>query len=212
MPERISDHSTERNISDISEPGDGNATTYQSLGHIFYILTFKNGNRTFCFDAITGLWHERAQRDPNTGNLFALPFVSIIALDGELLALDSRNGNVWRVDDKVYTDNGNPIIRDRILSVVPKEADWPTFYQSAELFGQVGNTPVDKDDPNVMFRYSTDRGMTYSQEDWAKMGGNGTYETRVRWTGLGSAYGLALWFRVVASQYISWRMVRLRAQ
>ncbi len=211
-PERISNHSTERQIASYATPSDAVSDTYTSLGHVFYLTTFQGGNATLVWDKSTNLWHDRLQRDPNSGYLFALPYFSLVILDGNVYGIDQRDGTVWRLDDTIYTDAGDPIIRERILSVIPKEGDWQTFCQSAELFGENGNTPVGQDDPNIMMQYSTDRGKTWSQEQWQKSGGDGTYAGRTRWVGIGSAFGFAFWFRIVASQYVSWRLVRLRME
>jgi len=212
QPERVSNHSTERQIAKLDSPSDCIGMSYNALGHVFYLLTFRSGNKTLVLDKTTKLWHDRAQRDPNTGDIFALPFLGIQIFGSLLLGVDYRDGKVWKIDDNLFTDAGNPIRRDRILSVTPKEGDYLTYFQSAELFGQIGNTPVGGTNPNIMLRYSIDRGETWSFEDWQQAGGNGSYEGRTRWVGLGAAYGLALWFRTVAIQSISWRMVRLRTE
>lgn len=212
QPERISTHPIERTIADMATPSDAVACTYNSLGHVFYVLNFKGGNRSLCWDKNTSLWHERAVREPVTGYMSLLPWVSTVVHEGEILALSYLNGQVLHVDDELYTDQGNPIVRERILQVIPKEGDWFTYYQSAELFGTVGNTPVGQQIPNIMMKYSTDRGKTWSLERWRPTGGNHSYSTRTRWVGLGAAYGLALWFRVVASHFVSWRSVRLYAE
>jgi hypothetical protein len=211
-PERISNHAYERQIAALSDPGDCLGDTYSSLGHVFYLLTFRAGNVSICWDKTTNLWHNRAQRDPSTGSLFALPYFSFVILDGDILAIDYRNGKVVSVDNSIYQDEGNPIRRDRKLSVFPSEADYMTYFQSVELFAQVGNTPVGQDDPQIMFRYSTDRGETWSLEDWQVSGGDSTYSGRTRWIGMGAAYGLVPWFSIVANQFVSWRSVRVRAE
>lgn len=66
--------------------------------------------------------------------------------------------------------------------------------------------------PNIMMRFSTDRGKTWSDEDWQEMGEPGSYAGRNRWVGLSSGYGICFWFRSVGDTYISWRSVRVRAQ
>ena len=211
-PTRISDNAIEREIASLSNPDDAVAFAYESLGHVFYVITFRSGNKTLVYDSSTGLWHERNQRDPNTGSIYALPFVNIAIQDGTILGIDYRDGTLWEIDDNVFTDNGNQIVRDRILAPVPAEADWMTFYQSVELFGQIGNTPVGQDPPQIALRYSLDRGLTWSEEWWQQAGGNNTYAARTRWVGLGSGFSLTLWFRIVCNQYISFRSVRLRAE
>lgn len=211
-PERISTHPIERQIADLADPSDALGDTYSSLGHVFYLLTFRAGNISICWDKSTNLWHNRAKRDPVTGALYALSYFSFVILDGDILAIDYRNGKVVSVDNNLFQDEGDPIRRERKLSVFPAEGDYMTFFQSVELFATIGNTPVGQDDPQIMFRYSTDRGVTWSLEDWQQAGGDSTYAGRTRWTGLGSAYGLVPWFAIVANQFVSWRSVRVRAE
>lgn len=211
-PVRVSTHSIERNIADLSTPSDALGWTYQSLGHVFYALTFQAGNKTLCIDTVTALWHFRAWREPVNGTLKAVPVIATAILDGDILVLDYNNGKVLHLNDEVFTDQGNPIVRERIFTAIPEESDNLTFYQSAELFGTIGNTPAGQADPQVMMRYSGDRGMSWSYERWQKAGGAYRYDARIKWTGLGAAYTLCFWFRVVANQFIAWRSVRLRAE
>jgi hypothetical protein len=212
LPERVSNHSTERQIAALSSQDDAIGLTYESLGHVFYMLNFTEGNKTLCFDRTTGLWHDRAQRDPVSAQLFGLPFVSLIIFEGSILALNIQNGQVVQLSDTVYTDLGNPIARDRVTSVFPVEGDSLTYGQSVELFGETGNTPIGQDDPQIMMRYSIDRGKTWSLEEWQQVGGNNSYEGRTRWIGLGAAYGFCFWFRIVSNQYVTWRGLRLRVE
>lgn len=212
LPERVSNHSTERQIAALSSQDDAIGLTYESLGHVFYLLNFVEGSKTLCFDRTTGLWHERAQRDPNSGQMFGLPFVSMLAFEGNILALNSQTGQVVNISDTTYTDLGNPIARDRVTSVFPPESDSLVFGQSVELFGETGNTPIGQDDPQIMMRYSIDRGKTWGLEEWQQVGGNNSYEGRTRWIGLGAAYGFCFWFRIVSNQYVTWRSLRLKVE
>ncbi len=66
--------------------------------------------------------------------------------------------------------------------------------------------------PSIMLQVSRDRGKTRGTEMWRKMSGNGSYECRPVWTGLGSAFGIVLTFRFVANQYVSFRGVRIYAE
>ena len=138
-PTRLTDHSTERQIAAISDPGDAIGYCYQSLGHTFYVLSFGVGNQTICYDSDTEQWHDRAWRDRITGFLFAVPYVAVIIHDGKLLGLDGRDGRFFHINDTVYTDDGAPIRRERVLPVVPDEADWMSYCSTVELFSQVGS-------------------------------------------------------------------------
>jgi hypothetical protein len=313
-PQRLSSHSTERQIAAISDPSDAIGYCYQALGHTFYVLTFGTGNQTICYDDDTKQWHDRAWRDALTNHMYAVPYVSVIIHDGKLLGLDKRDGKFFEISNTVYTDNGAPIRRERTLPVIPEEADWMSYCGSLELFCTVGNEPLGEssntapfssvspnpmielpefldnmnavyaalnpalvpclnpamtlpafltqintfltdlkvtypsgtwnvsspnpaletesflnnlnlalamaesayeipfEGPKVMLTYSTNRGMTYGQELWQPMGGNSSYSTRVRWTGLGAAFGFVFKLAVVANHYISWRKVRVTMQ
>jgi hypothetical protein len=321
----ISDYSVIRNIAPLLNQSDAYMYAYQDLGHRFIYLTFITGNRTFVYDLSEGLWHEESTRLVPSGFVNALPWESVVFNEGKLLGLNRLNGQIAEIKDTIYTDNGNPIVLDRKLSVFPKEASWKSFYRSVELFCEMGNTapptestytnvvtgtslafspiiynelaryihigyyvgsdtfvafafssaaarssylqggavdgflgvatgpiqdagqtvtikdgaganlvlfqmqvnnvselPFDFDvlkeivqpdnNPSIMLRVSRDRGMTYGTEMWRQMSGNGSYVCRPVWTGLGAAFGLTLWFRFVANQYVSFRGVRIYAE
>lgn len=327
QPQIISDYSVIRNIATLPNQSDAYMYAYQDLGHRFIYLTFIQGNRTFVYDISEGLWHEESTRLVPSGFINALPWESIVFNNGQLLGMNRLNGQIAQISDTLYTDNGNPIILDRKLSVFPKEASWKSFYRSVELFCEMGNTlpptistytnvvtgteqannpqifnesaryvhvgyyvgsepptfvafvfstaaarssylagnpsdgflgiatgtlnglaqtvnildgadnplvsfqllagdesqlPFDFDilreivqpdnNPKVMLRISRNRGQTYGAEMWRQMSGNGSYICRPVWTGLGAAFGLTLWFRFTANQYVSFRGVRIYAE
>ncbi len=129
-----------------------------------------------------------------------------------MLGLSYIDGQIYTIDNNTFTDSGNPIIRQRVTQVIPDEGDWQTYYQSVELFGQTGNTPVGNIPVQIVMEFTTDRGETWSMEQWQQSGGNGSYTARTKWTGcLGAAFGMAFRFTVSCDQYISWRSFRVRA-
>jgi hypothetical protein len=142
-PERISTHAIERLIAQETNPELAVGYCYQSLGHVFYVLTF--AGKTLTYDADTKLWHERAWRNPVLGNLFPVPYVAAVIHEGVLLGLHGQNGSFFEVSNTVYTDNGAPIYRERIMPVIPEEADWMSYCGSLELFAETGNTPLTPD-------------------------------------------------------------------
>lgn len=211
FPERISDSPTERIIGELPNQNECVSYAYQSFGHDFYVNTFITGNLSICHDASTGLWHERAWRQAVLNQKQVVPYISVVFYNGQLLGQSYLDGSVFTIDNNTFTDNGNPIIRQRITPVYPPEGDWQTYFQSVELFGQTGNTPVTNIPVQLVMEYSVDRGVTWSQELWQQSGSNNSYVGRTRWMGLGAAYGMCFRFTVVCDQYISWRKLRLRA-
>lgn len=212
FPEAISDAPTQRILAETENLAQCISYGYQSLSHDFAVNTFLDGNLTIVHDAETGLWHERAWRDPVSNESRVVPYVNVIFSNGKFMGLSYLDGTLFTISNDVFNDSGNPIVRKRVTPVYPPEGDWQTYFQSVELFGQIGNIPAGQKDPQIMMQYSTDRGETWSQELWEQAGGNGSYAARTKWTGLGSAFGMCFSFTVVADQYVSWRGIRVRAQ
>jgi hypothetical protein len=85
---------------------------YQQLGHIFYVLTFPAADRTWVYDATTNLWHERGIIDSMgvqhriRANGFAFAY-------NKHVVIDFANGSLLAMDPDVYTDIGQPIVRER---------------------------------------------------------------------------------------------------
>lgn len=215
FPTPISDAPTSRLLIGIPNQQNCISYAYQSYTHDFYVNTFlpsgSSQGLSIVFDGTTNRWHERAWRDPVLGQKQIVPYIAVVFYNNQLMGLSYLNGNIYTIDNQTFTDSGNPIIRQRITQVIPPEADWMTFFQSVELFGQTGNTPVSNIPVQLTMQYTLDRGETWSQESWQQVGGNSTYAARTRWTGLGSGYGMAFKFTVVCDQYISWRRFRVRA-
>ena len=112
-PQRISDHALEYAIASYSRIDDAVGYSYQQEGHLFYMLTFPTAKATWCYDTATGLWHERAWRDPLTGQLSQHRSICHMAYAGMNIVGDYQNGNLYSLDLDTYTDNGNilPAIR-----------------------------------------------------------------------------------------------------
>ncbi|HOK48153.1 MAG TPA: hypothetical protein PLK67_19550, partial [Bryobacteraceae bacterium] len=68
-PRRVSTHAVEAKWATYSRALDAIAFSYRDHGHDFWQITFPAGDATWVYDLTTGLWHERAWRDPATGQL-----------------------------------------------------------------------------------------------------------------------------------------------
>ena len=118
-PRRVSTHAIEKDIQSYDDVSDAFAYTYQQDGHIFYVLTFPSGNRTWVYDVSTNLWHKRSYYDGeddirHRGNCFA-------HFDEELIVGDYSNGKLYKLDLDTYTDDGDEIRRIRTAYHVHNE-------------------------------------------------------------------------------------------
>jgi hypothetical protein len=187
-PLRISTHAIESAIGSYSTIADAFAFTYQQEGHIFYVLTFPTAGATWCYDAATQLWHERAWRDPDTGQLTRWRPSCHVYANGEHLVGDFETGGVYALDLDTFTDDGAPILRQRRTATSEVAAAAHVLQLPA---GRHGNRRRPGSDgqgavPLLMLRYSSDGGHTWSPERTATVGAAGQYGARAKFNRLGS--------------------------
>lgn len=195
-PQRVSTPAIEYAISQVDDLSTAVAWTYQQESHAFYVLNV--GDKTWCFDASTGLWHERAWRDPSNGSLHRHRGRCQMAFAGKNIVGDWDNGNLYVLDLNTYTDNGDLIVSRRTGSFVSARS-----YNMLQVDFEtgVGNTLPPGQDPVAILQWSDDGGKTWSNNHVANIGRVGEYQLRVRWRRLGTPrrYGLSRVFRVTVT-------------
>lgn len=187
VPRRISTHAVEKAIAGYAKISDAIAITYQQEGHIFYVLTFPSAGATWCYDAATQLWHERAWRDPNSGMLTRWRANCHVYFNGEHLVGDFASGKVYALRLDVFTDDGAPILRQRMTTAnesLLKRVFYSTLHLDMET--GVGEATGQGAVPQLMLRYSNDGGHTWSNQKVANVGNIGKYNERVSFNRLGS--------------------------
>lgn len=187
---RISTQAIERLIATSSDFSGSYAWTYHERGHAFYLLQVENLNTTLVYDPATGLWHERVYRNPITNNEEQHRGSCHVFAFNKHLVGDRETGLVYEMGLNIYTDNGDPIVRKRILPVIVRE-NMTISHSQFELDMEVGiaDESGQGSNPKVMMRYSDNRGRTWSSELLRDFGKTGEYNTRVVWNALGSSKG-----------------------
>lgn len=180
-PVRISNHAMEKAISAYSTLADAIAFTYEMEGHQFYVLTFPTANHTWVFDAATGEWHEWLWRKPGDNTLHRHRANCAVFFNGQQLVGDWETGKVYSLDFDTYSDNGDPIRRERTTQTISAEGERLFFSQLlVDMETGVGLTTGQGSDPEVMLEYSDDGGHSWSNIKTAKIGKIGEYKRRVR--------------------------------
>jgi hypothetical protein len=137
---RISTYAIEAEIAGYTRIDDAIGFCYQLSGHTFYVLTFPHADRTWVHDITTGLWHEWAWIDTN-GDEHRHRANCCWPVDGKTLVVgDWQNGNLYALDQKVFTDNGQPIKRARSFPHILADGK-RVFYRQFLADMDVGNTP-----------------------------------------------------------------------
>ena len=185
----ISTDAINEEIAKMSNVNDAEGFSYMQEGHSFYVITFPIGNKTFVYDAATGLWHERATLD-DEGDLNRWRPRTYSFFNNFHMVGDYQNGNIYRLKMDVYTENGAEIKRLRVAPEVIEKEDRQPFYidrLQVPMKTGVGTVTGQGSDPKCMLRYSVDYGRTWSNERFASLGKIGETKTRVRFNRLGRA-------------------------
>ncbi|KKK70969.1 hypothetical protein LCGC14_2918650, partial [marine sediment metagenome] len=99
----------------LSKVDDAVAFSYDQGGHEFYVISFPTDDVTFSYDFTEQEWHERKSWKDNIdgygrhrGNSYAL-------YENLHLVGDYQNNKIYFLDQDVYTEDGNNVIRQRTL-------------------------------------------------------------------------------------------------
>jgi hypothetical protein len=168
-PKAISGHAEEYELKKADCSG-AYMTTYSSEGHDFVFLHLPGSNKTMCYDAATGLWHDR-----QTGSTrhFANDMITV---DGVTYAGAHGSASVYIMDSDIGSDDGAAMYREMITP--------PDLFvgriNSAELVMQHYNPPapgklwvdmtpaerkIMKQWPEIVMEYTDDDGKSWSNPD-----------------------------------------------
>ncbi len=195
---RISTHALEEEFLTYTTLDDAEGFCYQQEGHWFYQLTFPTASRTWVYDMTTSMWHERAYRDPTSGDLGRHRATGHAFFNGRNLVMDYANDRIYELSPTTYTDNGDAILRIRTAPHIGDRRQRLAFRRlDLDLETGVGLSTGQGSDPQIMLQWSSDNGHTWSNELWRSMGRIGEYKKRVVWYRLGMARDRV--FRVMIS-------------
>ncbi len=179
---RISNPNIERKISQLKTPDDAIGQCWQENGHIFYSLTFIEGDLTLVYDTLTKEWHTRSSKDPsNDLNHYWRPMFAKL-WNGNVL-FGTNDGNLIEFDWNNWQEyDGRPIIRLRKSGVLLDNFNY-FVVDSVELHTNTGDGTT-LNDCKVLIRWS-DQGGAWSNREESYIGNQGEYNNRVIWWNLG---------------------------
>lgn len=191
-PKRISTHAVEQAIKGYGDISGASAYTYQIGGHHFAAFNFPGADRTWVYDATTELWHEETYT--LSDGTMSRHRIEHHCFDGQRhWAGDFQNGNLYTMEESVYTDDGQMISflrRNPHTSAGGRRIFTGSFQLDMET--GTANSSGAGSDPKIMLRYSKDGGHRWSNEKWRGLGKVGEYKKRVIWRRLGSSRDLVI--------------------
>lgn len=180
QPIRISTHATEKAWRSYSTISDAIGYSYVDDGHSFYVLTFPTGNATWCYDATTKLWHERAYL--NAGTLERHRSRCHAYVFGKHLVGDHTSGVIYEMSPEFFDDNGSDMRRIRTAPHLSDE-QIKQFHHRLQLDMEAGVSVSGEETAEL--EWSDDGGQTWTSPRSAGIGAAGAYTKRVIWRRLG---------------------------
>lgn len=185
VPRPISNEAINLRINQANDKANMVAYAYQEQEHTFYVLTGGGLETSLVYDFDTELWHERAYLNPQGDYETDLGYCSMF-IYGKHLVGDKNNGNIYQVDMDIYTDNGDPILRERVYTHLFDD-NKRVRYNKLNIGFQagVGNQNNPGQDPLVALQLSKDGARTWSTSQTKPIGKVGAYQTQVTFRRLG---------------------------
>lgn len=201
QPLRVSNHAVEQAWAKYPTLTDAVGYAYEDGGHTYWMLRFPSANKTWCYDAATGLWHERSTWNPKQGIAGAHASCCHAFCFGQHLVGDPASGNIYAMVQPTQTpagawngvtDNGAPIYRIRRAPHVITEQQW-MYHQQVQVNVESGVGPqpplLDGEGnaraPQLLLRWSNDGGHSWSAYLPCGYGEAGDYTARAIWRRLG---------------------------
>ncbi len=104
-PKRVSTTAVEEALSSSTDIFESFSWTYQQHGHTFYGILVQDLPTSWYYDLSTGLWHERAEWDPNNSRFVPhVPRCHCFAFERHLVGDYRTTGAIYEMSTSVYDD------------------------------------------------------------------------------------------------------------
>jgi hypothetical protein len=184
----ISTPAMSNEISTYSVISDAVGWVYQLNGHMFYVLWFPTADKTWQYDMSTGQWNELmwldGQGKEHAHRAGAMAFAYRTHVVG-----DRENGNLYALDQDVYSDNDSPILHIRSFVHGASDDFNRVSYNEVMLYMETGNgnaTTVGGD-TSIAMKWSDDGGKSWGNPITRTLGLEGNYTHQVNFQRLGAA-------------------------
>jgi len=207
---RISTHPIEYAIASYGDVSDAIGWVYQEEGHIFYQLTFPGGDATWVYDVATRSWHRRGWLDDegilhrHRANCYAnFGPITYAGYTGSHIVGDFENGMLYLQSMNIYTDNGDPIYRERAFDL-PDSENKRIRLDKFEVLATIGDGDPSGDPVKLWLQISRDAGRTWGYQRIVTTGAIGQTYARARWRRIGSARNPVLRIATTMENRVNW--------
>ena len=203
---KISTDAISNEIQGYDTVSDAVANVFIVDGINFYAITFPSGGKTFVLNESLGQqgWFELSSGID--GGIYQGS--SFIECYGKTYVADKDNGNIYCLDAKTYTNNGDTIRRVRATGSVNSEPFGVkgklTQMSKAKFIMETGTGLISGqgENPRIMIEYSDDGGYTWKHGSWPRIGRLGERTLQVEFFNLTKFYDRI--FRIVTTDPVSY--------
>lgn len=181
---RISTQAVEQALQASTDLSQARAYCYQEKGLSFYCINAPGLDTTWCYEISTGQWAERADLNPIGQYMAHRGTCHTFAFGMHLIGSD--DGNLYRLDRKLYTNSGDPLVRERTSPHGAAPGLNNLFFNKLVLDCTTGEADQGID-TQVELSYSNNSGATWSNPLIRSIGKVGEYFARLVWNRLGFA-------------------------
>jgi hypothetical protein len=191
--QRISTDAISNELRSFDRIDDAIGNTFTIQGQNFYMITFPGAGRTFVNNEALGNngWFELSSGV--NGGIYQGS--EVVSCYGKNLVADFKTGKIYELDLQTYTNNLEPIRRERVLQAIDariiggkqrNRVGMDRLYINMET--GVGLIDGQGDNPRIMVEYSDDGGRTWSHGSWPRVGRLGEFVLLVQWDNLETFY------------------------
>lgn len=172
--EVISTNEIEEMIKDIDEAGNADQLkgfAWAYAGRFFYCLTTSTWTRIF--DSKTGHWFTK-----QSYNLDRWRVSAVFKFGNKIIAGDYSTGQLYRLDNTVFTENSNHLVSEIITPPVhafPYDLKFKGLFLDAATGVGTNSTDTHASDPKVLISWSDDGGYSWSTERERDLGATAQY-------------------------------------
>lgn len=172
--EVISTNEIEELIKDLDTAGNSDQLkgfSWAYAGRFFYALTCSTWTRVF--DSSTGHWHTRKSYGLDRWRVSA-----VFPFGNKVIAGDYDTGQLYKLDNKVFTENGNYLVSDIITPPVhafPYRLKFKAMRIDAATGVGTNSTDSHASAPKVLVSWSDDGGYSWSVERERDLGSAAEY-------------------------------------
>lgn len=196
VKERISTDAISNLLYDVDN-SNAYAYTFTMQGQNYYCLTLPTLNKTFLFNESLGRDVGWSELSSGTGG-FRYQGSSVLNVYGANYVADETNGKIYKLDFDTYTNDSNPILRNRVTRSINGELfgvkGRRVQMSRLELLMETGTGLLtgQGENPRIMIEPSYDGGRTFDAGTWARVGRLGEHTLQVEWFSLRSFYDMIL--------------------